>query len=345
MNRRKKIITSFVLLTFLLIVFFTVDIMFGATKISLQHILGAILGNDNVPEGVANIVLYFRLPKAIVALWAGIALSISGLQMQTVFRNPLADPYILGISSGASLGVALFLLGFSAIGGWGIMEFVRNVGTAMAAWTGAAAVLLLVLAVSSKMRNVTSVLILGIMFGYAISALVNVLQFFSTATTLKSYVIWTMGSLGAVSVNQLYLMSVILLIGVTFSLYSVKMLNALQLGDNYARSMGLDVKRARNIIFISTSLLAGTVTAFCGPIGFIGIAVPHIARMIFREADHRFLLPIVMLLGANVMLLCDIVSQLVLIDGKPLPINTITALLGIPVIIFVIIRYQKTSES
>lgn len=343
MNFKRKIYISFTLLTCCLVVLFALDVAIGSVNIPVGDVIRSIFGGKGIDENTANIVLNFRLPKAIVALWAGMALSVSGLQMQTIFRNPLADPSVLGITSGASLGVALFLMGFSAVGSWGAIEFIRNIGTAMAAWIGAGVVLLLVLAVSARMRDIMSVLILGIMFGSAISAIVGVLQFFSSASTLKSYVIWNMGSLGGVSVNQLYLMSVIVFVGLIISLFSVKMLNVLQLGDNYARSMGLNVKRARNIIFVSTSLLAGTITAFCGPIGFIGIAVPHVARMLFKEADHRFLLPATMLLGANIMLLCDIVSQLAQVDGKQLPIYTITALLGIPIIILVIVRYQKSS--
>lgn len=344
MQYKNKIRTSFTLLAILLVVLFVLDIILGTSNIPVGQIFKTLVACSGADDTTANIIFNFRLPKALTALLAGMSLSVSGLQMQTIFRNPLADPYVLGISSGASLGVALFLMGFSAFGGLAIVSIVQNIGTAMAAWLGAASVLMLVLAVSYKMRDIMSVLILGIMFGGAISAIVNVLQFFSSAPALKSYVIWTMGNLGGVSINQLYIMAVVVVTGIVISLFSVKMLNALQLGDNYARSMGLNVKHARSIIFVSTSLLAGTVTAFCGPIGFIGIAVPHVARMVFKEADHRFLLPATLFLGAIVMLLCDIISQIAKINEKALPINTVTALLGIPIIILVIIRHQKSQS-
>lgn len=324
----------FILLLTLLVILFLFDLTVGAQNTAITDIVKVLLGHQ-VDSTTSNILLHFRLPKAIVAICVGVALSTGGLQMQTLFRNPLADPYILGVSSGAGLGVALFLMGLSS---FTLLEPMRNLGIYAAAWLGSGIVLVLILLVSTRMRDVMSVLILGIMFGSAISAIINILQYFSSQAMLKTYVVWTMGSLGAVSMDKLPMMVIGILLGVLLSLYSIKPLNALLLGESYARSMGVNVRRTRTIIFLATSILTGTITAFCGPIGFVGIAVPHIARMLFREANHRILMPAVMLLGAIIMLFCDILSQLTKVV---LPINSITALLGIPIIIYVVIRHNK----
>jgi iron complex transport system permease protein len=270
----------------------------------------------------------------------GAALSASGLQMQTLFRNPLAGPYVLGISSGASLGVSLFLLGAPLLGISFASEALRNVGIVGSAWIGGALILLVIMAVSARLKDIMAILILGMMFGSAASAVVQILQYLSTDSALKSFVIWTMGSLGGVSLAQLGLMSGIVLAGLILSVYLIKPLNLLLLGENYARTMGLNVRITRLLLFVSTTLLAGTVTAFCGPIGFIGIAVPHVARMLTGNADHRILMPASILLGSVTMLLCDIIAQL---PGREmvLPVNTVTALLGIPIVVLVIVRNRK----
>lgn len=307
------------------------DIMVGSTGV-VWPFGGAA---DN--EIVRRILLDFRLPKTAVALLAGTALSAGGLLMQTLFRNPLAGPYVLGVSSGASLGVALFLLGLPVLGTAGIA---RDIGVAAAAWLGAAAILLLVMAVSSRIRDIMAVLILGMMFGSAATAFVDLLQYFSSDSALKSFVIWSMGSLGGLSHGQLLILTLCVAGGLVMAALSVKPLNLLLLGEGYARSMGVSVKRVRLLLFLATALLAGSVTAFCGPIGFVGIAVPHVARMLFRRADHRVLLPASVLIGANLMLFCDMVSQL---PGTELilPVNTITALLGIPVVVMVVINSKR----
>ncbi len=307
------------------------DVLVGSTGVLWSF------GDHADPDIVRRILFDFRLPKAVVALLAGSALSASGLLMQTIFRNPLAGPYVLGVSSGASLGVALFLLGLPMLGGAGIA---RDLGTAASAWIGAAAILLLVTAVSARIRDIMAVLILGMMFGSAASAFVDVLQYFSSDTALKGFVVWSMGSLGGLSHGQLLIMAVCVAGGLLLAALSVKPLNLLLLGESYARSMGVSVGRVRGIIFLATSLLAGSVTAFCGPIGFVGIAVPHIARMIFRRADHRILLPASVLIGADMMLLCDMISQLPGTD-LILPVNTITALLGIPVVVMVVVNSKR----
>ena len=324
----------FTALAALMLVLFIVDLAVGAADVSLSDIVKTFAGDD---AGMAGKILRnFRIPKATVAVIAGVSLSVSGLQMQTVFRNPLADPYVLGVSSGAGLGAALFIMGASFIA----KEQLLNIGVYLAAWTGSILVLILILAVSTRIREVMTVLILGVMFGGAVSALVGILQYFSSETNLKTYVIWTMGSLGAVASDKLYIMIAAFCVGIFLSILSIKPLNALLLGETYARSMGVNMRRSQNLIFLSAGILTGTVTAFCGPVGFIGIAVPHLARMVFRQADHRILAPGAMLIGASVMLLCDLVSQIIK-PGMALPINSVTSLLGIPVIIFVIIKYKS----
>jgi iron complex transport system permease protein len=269
-------------------------------------------------------------------------LSVSGLQMQTLFRNPMAGPYVLGISAGASLGVAFVILGFSStltpeslhsLGTWAIVA---------ASWLGAGVVMIVIMFISTKVRDILTVLILGIMLSSGISAIVSIMQYFSNETMLKAYVIWTMGSLGNLTMQQLKVLILSLVVGIMLSFLSVKMLNALLLGENYASSIGLNIRFARVIIFAGTSILTGSVTAFCGPIGFIGIAVPHIARIIFKTSDHRVLIPATIMLGGVIMLISDIVSQLPGSE-RVLPINAVTSLIGVPVVIWVILRNRKYS--
>ena len=324
----------FVSLSLLLVILFVLDLLIGSVHIPLRDILGAIVGAD-IDPATRLIVLDIRLVKAIVAILAGMALSVSGLQMQTLFRNPLAGPYVLGISSGASLGVALFILGVPLVG-IATNSTMSSIGTAGAAWLGSALILAFVASVSTRIKDIMVILILGMMISSGVSAVVQILQYLSNEEALKSFVIWTMGSLGDVTANQLHLMLPAVLIGLVVSVAVIKPLNLLLLGEQYARTMGLNVRRSRYLIFLSTTLLAGTVTAFCGPIGFVGLAIPHIARMLFSNADHRILLPASALCGAVVLLTCDIISK-----WLTLPINTITALLGIPIVIWVVIRNKS----
>ena len=324
----------FVSLSLLLVILFVLDLLIGSVHIPLRDILGAIVG-AGVDPVTRLIVLDIRLVKAIVAILAGMALSVSGLQMQTLFRNPLAGPYVLGISSGASLGVALFILGMPLVG-IATNSTMSSIGTAGAAWLGSALILAFVASVSTRIKDIMVILILGMMISSGVSAVVQILQYLSNEEALKSFVIWTMGSLGDVTANQLHLMLPAVLLGLVVSVAVIKPLNLLLLGEQYARTMGLNVRRSRYLIFLSTTLLAGTVTAFCGPIGFVGLAIPHIARMLFSNADHRILLPASALCGAVVLLTCDIISK-----WLTLPINTITALLGIPIVIWVVIRNKS----
>jgi iron complex transport system permease protein len=326
--------TLFVVLCALLVVLFVVDLLVGSVSIPLRDIFAALLGGEVTPS-TRLIVVDIRLVKAVVAVLAGMALSVSGLQMQTLFRNPLAGPYVLGISSGASLGVALFILGMPLLG-IATSSTISSLGTAGAAWLGSALILAFVASVSTRIKDIMVILILGMMISSSVSAVVQILQYLSNEESLKSFVIWTMGSLGDVTSKQLGLLLPAVLIGLSVSVAVIKPLNLLLLGEQYARTMGLNVRRSRYLIFLSTTLLAGTVTAFCGPIGFVGLAIPHIARMLFRNADHRVLVPASALCGAVVLLSCDIVSK-----WLTLPINTITALLGIPIVIWVVIRNKN----
>lgn len=335
MSRKTTIL--FIVISVLTVLLFVADLLLGSVGLSVSEVWAGLTGG----EGTAGyIVSNFRLPKAITALLSGAALSAVGLQMQTLFRNPLAGPYVLGVSSGASLGVALFTLGLpllgisTAAGWWGI------IGVVGAAWVGAAAILLVILAVTTRIKDIMAVLILGMMFGGAATALVEIMQYLSPEGALKSFVVWTMGSLSGVSLTQLKILIPVMIAGLTISTALIKPLNMLLLGENYARTMGMNVKGVRLLIFVSTVLLAGTVSAFCGPIGFIGLAVPHIVRMMFSEADHRILMPGSMIAGGGIMLFCDILSQ-ALPNDMTLPINTVTALIGIPVVVIVIVRNKK----
>ncbi|MDR1667050.1 MAG: iron ABC transporter permease [Bacteroidales bacterium] len=328
------------ILIFLLAVCFLTVLFTGNLSIPLREIFRILLTGESSTAEWVTIVREFRLPKALTAVLAGCALSVSGLQMQTVFRNPLAGPFVLGISAGATLGVALVMMGMAAVGFTGA---VGNWTIVFASFSGAAAVLFLIFSVSLRIRDVMTILILGIMFGSITSSLINVLQFFSNESLLKSFTVWTMGSLQAVTESQLKVMIPCILTGLWVSLLSVKSLNALLLGENYARSLGINVVVSRLRIFFSTGILAGSVTAFCGPIGFIGIAVPHICRMLFRTADQRILFFACIPAGAVVMLVSDLLSTLPG-NGIVLPINSVTAFIGIPVIVWMIVRNHKMSS-
>lgn len=324
----------FALLAVAVVVLFVADLAIGSTSIALDEVWAALTGGE-CDGATRDIVLKIRLIKAVMAVLAGAALAVSGLQMQTLFRNPLAGPYVLGVSSGASLGVAIFLLG-APILGLAASPAIQLLGTAGAAWIGSGLILMLVMALSRRIKDIMVILILGMMIGSAIGAVVEILQYLSDENALKSFVVWTMGSLGDVTATQLQLVVPVVLVGLILAVALIKPLNLLLLGENYARTMGLDITRSRRMIFASTTLLAGTVTAFCGPIGFVGLAVPHLARMFFASADHRVLIPASMLSGAVVLLACDMVAK-----SMALPINTVTALMGIPIVVFVVVRNRS----
>jgi iron complex transport system permease protein len=339
-NKKQPIAMIFSLLGLLFLVLFIADLLLGSIIIPVKQVLLSLFQHPETNETYQTIVLDFRLPKAVTAVLTGAALSLSGLQMQTVFRNPLAGPYVLGISAGASLGVALFVLGFSSVLAASIFTTTGALPLALVAWTGSFLVMLLVLYVSVRVNDIMTILILGILFTSAVTAIVSILQYFSNESMLKAFIIWTMGSLGSVTKSQLAILTPAIILGVFLAFWKIKDLNAFLLGENYARSLGVSVKTSRVIIFLSTSLLAGTITAFCGPIGFIGIAVPHICRVLFKTANHLILVPAVILTGSIVMLFSDIVSQLPGMQTT-LPINSVTALIGIPVIVWMIVKNRK----
>jgi iron complex transport system permease protein len=333
----------FYLLLFCFISLFVLDLFLGSVNISFPDIIKTLVTGHNSNHELEVVILDFRLPKALAAILAGIALSVSGLQMQTVFRNPLAGPDVLGISSGASLGVALLVLGLPSFFTSNISSILGNWALIIAACVGAAVTLFIILIISSRVRDIMTILILGIMIGAAISSVVSILQYFGSESLLKSFVVWTLGSLGNISKLQIGILSSCIALGLTLSFISVKKLDALLLGEKYAFTMGLNLKRTRLLIFISTSILAGSTTAFCGPIAFIGIAIPHICRIIFKTSEHRILLFATVIAGATILLLCDIISQL---PGSNLtiPINSVTALIGIPIVIWIITRNRKQNQ-
>ena len=322
---RSRSAILFAMLAALTLFLFLLDLAVGAVAVPLGDVWAALTGGD-CPRATAKIILNIRLIKAVVALLAGAALSVSGLQMQTLFRNPLAGPYVLGISSGASLGEALVVLG----------GFGSSIGIAGAAWLGAALVLVVIAAVGHRIKDIMVILILGMMFSSGVGAIVQILQYLSKEESLKAFVIWTMGSLGDVTFDQLAVLVPSIIAGLLLAVVTIKPLNLLLFGEEYAVTMGLNIRRSRGLLFLSTTLLAGTVTAFCGPIGFIGLAMPHVTRMLFRNSDHRVLVPGTVLSGAAVLLLCDLVSKMF-----TLPINAITALLGIPIVVWVVLRNKS----
>ena len=322
---RSRSVLLFTALAALTLFLFLLDLAVGAVAVPLGDVWAALTGGD-CPRATAKIILNIRLIKAVVALLAGAALSVSGLQMQTLFRNPLAGPYVLGISSGASLGVALVVL--AGVG--------SSIGIAGAAWLGAAIVLVVIAAVGHRIKDIMVILILGMMFSSGVGAIVQILQYLSKEESLKAFVIWTMGSLGDVTFDQLAVLVPSIIAGLLLAVVTIKPLNLLLFGEEYAVTMGLNIRRSRGLLFLSTTLLAGTVTAFCGPIGFIGLAMPHVTRMLFRNSDHRVLVPGTVLSGAAVLLLCDLVSKMF-----TLPINAITALLGIPIVVWVVLRNKS----
>jgi iron complex transport system permease protein len=315
------------------------DLFLGSVQIPVKELLKILFTGESVRPEWVTIVLDFRIPRAITAIFAGLSLSLAGLQMQTIFRNPLAGPYVLGISSGASLGVALLVMGAYILIPSSEIRF-QTWGLIAAAWLGSGLIMLLLLLVSFRIKDIMTILILGILFGSITIAVVSILQYFTHEALLKTFIVWTLGSLGNVTGEQLPVLLGSLTSGVLLSVFSIKILNAMLLGENYARSMGINVLTGRILVFISTSILAGSVTAFCGPIGFIGIAVPHIARLLWKSADHRVLIPAVMLTGSIILLISDMISQLPGSD-KILPINSVTALIGIPVVVWIVLRNQR----
>lgn len=323
-----------------MVVLCCVNISLGSISISFNTIIDSFLVDSSDYSSKEYIIQNYRLPKAITAILVGSGLGVSGLLMQTLFKNPLAGPFVLGITSGASLGVALVILGSGIFGGFLATFLLSKWSLVIAASIGSFLVLLLVLIVSSKVRDTMAILIIGLMFGSITSAIVSVLSYFSSAEQLQQYIFWGFGSLGDLDWTEVKIFSLIYTIGILFSIASIKGLNTLLLGQNYAKSLGLNIKKSRLIIIIATSLLAGTITAFAGPIAFIGLAIPHITRQVFNTSNHKILLPAVFLFGAIIMLICDSIAQLPNTDYL-LPINAITSLIGAPVVVWLLVRQRR----
>ncbi|WP_435263568.1 iron chelate uptake ABC transporter family permease subunit [Tenacibaculum sp. nBUS_03] len=340
MNSKKKYITHFILLSALLLLFLIANISFGSVKIPLSAIFEIFIGEASLKDSWQTIIINYRLPKAITAILVGSGLSISGLLMQTLFRNPLAGPFVLGISSGASLGVALFILGSGVFGSIFSSFVFSNWSLAFAASLGSFLVLTAIIIAANKVRNTMSILIIGLMFGSLTAAIISVLAFFSEAAQIQQYQFWSFGSLGNLTWNEIIVFAIIYLIALISTFTVIKPLNSFLLGENYAKSLGVNIKRSRNIILLITSLLTGVITAFSGPIAFVGIAVPHISKILFSSSNHKILLPASGIIGAIILLICDSIAQLPS-SAFILPINAITSLFGAPVVIWLLVRKKK----
>ncbi len=340
---RKKL--AFVGLGVLLVVLLLLNISLGSVYIPFSVITKWIVGQGAENEIWGNILMKSRFPQTITAMLAGAALAVGGLQMQTLFRNPLAGPSILGISSGAGLGVAIVVLSFGVFGGLStlIASSFGVITISIAAFIGAFGVLFMVLFLARKLKNNAMLLIVGIMVGYASSAIVGLLQFFSAKEDIKSYVVWELGSFNNISWDKHLIFIPLLVAGLVSSLFLIKSLNVLLLGENYASNLGLNIKRSRLGILVVTGVLTATVTAFCGPIAFLGLAVPHLCKGLFKTADHSVLIPAVMVLGAALALFCNVLARLPGFDGA-LPINAVTSLIGAPIVVSVILKRRNLSQ-
>lgn len=323
----------------LILVFFFLNIVVGTIAIPLNDAFSILFGNDQQPQVWQNIILKSRLPQSLTAMVAGAGLAISGLQMQTVFSNPLAGPSVLGISNGASLGVAFVVLATGSIGGVALSSLgaVGNAAISLAAIFGAMSVMALIVYVSQKVQGNATLLIIGVMIGYVATAIIGVLKYFSNEEDIRAYVVWGLGSFSRVSGNQMELFVVLMLILIPLSMLTVKTLNILLLGEQYARNLGLNIKRARLLVIGCSSILVAIVTAYCGPIMFLGLAVPHLCRAIWRTSDHRVLMPATMLTGTALALICNLIARMPGFEGA-LPINSVTALIGAPVVAMVLFR-------
>jgi len=330
----------FLLLLIALLLFLIINISLGSVSIPFKDTINAILGGELSNESWKYIVWNYRIPKAFTAILVGSGLALSGLLMQTLFRNPLAGPFVLGISSGASLGAALLIMGASLFSGLFSFGIVNDVSLAVASSFGSFLVRLVVVVVASRIKDTMALLIIGLMFGSITAAVVSVLSYFTNAEKLQQFIYWSFGSVGNLSWQQLLLLFIIIFTGVVLSIVSIKPLNSLLLGENYARSLGVNLKKSRYIIIIATGLLAGGITAYAGPIAFIGLAVPHLTKQIFNTTDHKVLVPAVLVYGAILMLICDTIAQLPA-SANVLPINAITSIVGAPVVIWLLLRKKK----
>lgn len=340
--RRKYLPFSFILLFLLIVSTFFLNLVLGSVDIPLTKVWGILFGGDMSDEVSRNIIFKSRLPQTITALLAGAGLSISGLQMQTVFRNPLAGPSVLGISSGASLGVAFVVLLSGSIGGVALSRLgvIGELALTISAIVGAMSVMALIVFVSQRVRGNVTLLIIGVMIGYISNAVIGVLKFFSVEEDIKAYVIWGLGSFSRVSANQLLPFVSVMLVLIPLSFLLIKILNLLLLGDRYAQSLGLNIKRARFFVITSAGMLIAIITAYCGPIIFLGLAVPHLSRTMFRTSDHKILMTASLLIGALMALICNLIARMPGFEGA-LPINSVTALIGAPIVISVLFKKNK----
>ncbi|MCQ2306493.1 MAG: iron ABC transporter permease [Bacteroidales bacterium] len=340
MTKKVRISTIFGIVL-LGIVLFLMNLFVGSVTIPFNDILDVLL-KESDDSKLITIILNYRMPQAVTAMLAGAGLAVSGLLMQTLFRNPLADPSMLGISSGASLGVGIVILLTGAISGTAVSSFGwwSTIGVSLAAFTGAVAVLFLILAFNSRTKNMATLIIIGLMIAYVASSITDILKFFSQKEDIHAFVIWGMGSFSAVGTSKLGILSVSVLIGLIASVFLSKNLNVLLLGEMYAENLGLNIKRNSLIIILISGYLTAIVTAYCGPIAFVGLAVPHITRFLFKSSDHRLLIPMTMLIGMNLTLFCNVIARMPGFDGN-LPINAVTAFIGAPVVIAVILKGNK----
>ncbi len=335
-------VVSYLLLFLSIILLFVLNLLLGTVKIPVGEIVATLIGSQEISEIHRNIIWSSRVPQALTAMVAGAGLAVSGLQMQTVFRNPLAGPSVLGISNGASLGVACVVLMSGSLGGVALsrLGYLGDVAMSIAAIIGSLAVMALILYVSQKVKGNVTLLIIGVMIGYLATAIIGVLKFFSAEEDIKAYVVWGLGSFSRVSGNQMVLFVILMAILLPLSMLLVKTMNLLLLGDGYARNLGLNIRRARMLVILCSGVLVAIVTAYCGPIMFIGLAVPHLCRAIFRSSDHRILMPGTLLAGAALALLCNLIARMPGFEGA-LPVNSVTALVGAPVIASVLFRRRK----
>jgi iron complex transport system permease protein len=340
LKSKKRNTFLFSVLLLLLLLTLALNISLGQVNIPIKEVFKSIRGASASKETWEYIILNFRLPKAITAILVGIGLSISGLLMQTLFRNPLAGPYVLGLSSGSSLGVALVILGAGYLPAFLASTVLSSYGIILASCLGSFLILLLILVVSVKIRDTSTILIVGLMFSSFTGSIVSVLSYFSSAEQLQKFTFWSMGNLGNLSWQNVIILTIVIVLGLLLSVISIKALDSLLLGENYAISMGLNIKKSRYIIIIATSLLAGSITAFAGPIAFIGLAVPHLAKLLFQTSNHKILFLSTILIGAILMLFCDMVSQMPGLEFT-LPINAITSIIGAPIVIWLIVRKRS----
>ena len=339
---KRPILPLMLLMMALIVVFFLLNLLLGSVHIPLRSVCSILAGSTDESVVWQNIIWKSRVPQALTALVAGAGLSVSGLQMQTVFRNPLADPSVLGVSSGASLGVAFVVLLSGAVGGVALshLGYLGEVALSLAAIVGAMSVMALIVYVSMKVRGNVTLLIIGVMIGYVANAIIGVLKFFSVEEDIRAYVIWGLGSFARVSGDQMLLFVGIMAVLLPLSFLLIKTMNLLLLGNGYARNLGLNIRRARLQVILCAGVLVAIVTAYCGPIMFIGLAVPHLCRAIFRSSDHRVLMPATLLVGAALALVCNLIARMPGLEGA-LPVNSVTALIGAPVVASVLFKRRK----